>query len=75
MAKLDDVNPHGLMGYRNLECPHYLSCLDQAVHLSWQTFNCQLCSHQRRKQPLHAEDVNLKSDGWVELWSQAGWEG
>jgi hypothetical protein len=73
MAKPDGTNPQRLLGYRNLECPHYLYCLDQAVRLSWQTFSCRLCAHQNLKQPLRAEDLDHEAPGWEDIWSQTGW--
>jgi hypothetical protein len=75
MGKPDGSNPQEFQGCRNLECPHYLCCLDQAVHLSWQTFSCQHCSHQKLRQPLRAENMDLEAPGWEDIWAQAGWEG
>ncbi|MFH1033547.1 MAG: hypothetical protein V1806_03490 [Pseudomonadota bacterium] len=73
MAQPDDANPQRLLGYRNLECPYYLRCLDQAVRRSWPTFSCQHCAHQNLKQPLRAEDLDQETPGWEDIWSQTGW--
>ena len=75
MARPDGTNPQRLLGYRNLDCPHYMACLDRVVRLSWQSFSCRHCAHQNLTQPLRAEDLEMETPGWEDLWSQAGWFG
>jgi len=75
VAKLYNTNPQGFPGYRNLDCPLYASCLDQAVNQSWPTFSCQHCFLQNFRQPLRAENIEMEAPGWVDIWSQAEWEG
>lgn len=46
--------------HRRLGCPHYSECLDQSVHLGWESFSCEQC-------PLAAQS----SDPRVELMAYA----
>jgi len=34
----------GVESHRNLSCPHYDRCLDEAVHHGWQSFSCARCA-------------------------------
>ena len=74
MAHPEGTNPQRYLGFRNLECPHYLLCLDQAVRQSWQTFSCKYCFHQNLRQPLRAESMDMEAPGWEDLWAQGGWQ-
>ena len=45
-------NPLEKSGERNLYCPYYEDCLDHAIELHWQNWNCSKCTHRSRQQPL-----------------------
>lgn len=71
MLKPYGTNPKRLPGYRNLDCPHYLFCLEHAVRLTWPAFSCQECPHQYLKQPLRAEDMESDTQqGWEDIWAK-----
>jgi hypothetical protein len=38
-------------GKRNLFCIHYDRCLDQAIHKTWETWNCTGCDQQGNQDP------------------------
>ena len=39
-------------GEKNIFCPFYGSCLDQAAKDYWQCWDCSECPHKLRKQPV-----------------------
>jgi hypothetical protein len=41
-----NTNPLNQEGPRNLFCPYYRKCLDQAVRLRWPSWSCTECRHQ-----------------------------
>jgi hypothetical protein len=39
------INPdRGVEGHRNLFCPHYDGCLDEAVKKGWNSWTCTRCT-------------------------------
>jgi len=40
------ARPISKLGERNIYCPHYRDCLDNAVECSWPSWNCSLCPHK-----------------------------
>ena len=43
-------------GERNIYCPYYGDCLDSAVDLSWQSWNCSECQHKMTRQAVAERD-------------------
>lgn len=39
-------NPTPEAGDRNVFCPYYDHCLDQAVDQAWKTWHCSQCAHK-----------------------------
>lgn len=56
-------NPIYKKGERNIFCPHYRSCLDHAIHKSWEFWACLECRHQMDTQSFedfsftHSEQI------------------
>ena len=40
------ANPSNKLGDRNVDCPHYRSCLDHAVKLTWNYWDCSDCQYK-----------------------------
>jgi hypothetical protein len=45
------ANPMYKKGKRNALCPHYRSCLDNAVKKSWEYWECSKCLHKQSRAP------------------------
>lgn len=73
MTDLEGGNPQQFHGFRNLDCPRYLNCLDYVVSMSWNTFSCRHCLNQNLRQRLRAENMDMETTGWEEIWAQTGW--
>jgi len=43
--------PLNKKGDRNVLCPYYSDCLDEAVEKSWRYWDCRECSHKTRRDP------------------------
>lgn len=56
-------NPTPKKGERNLFCPYYNRCLDEAVARSWNTWHCTKCPYVST-QPKISEDA-VYTDGAV----------
>jgi len=46
------ANPIPKRGERNICCPLYNDCLDQAVEGSWQSWDCSQCPHKLTRQSI-----------------------
>jgi hypothetical protein len=46
------ANPIPKRGERNICCPFYNDCLDQAVEGSWQSWDCSQCPHKLMRQSV-----------------------
>lgn len=47
-----NASPLNQEGQRNLFCPHYRNCLDQAVRLRWSCWSCGECPHRLESELL-----------------------
>ncbi len=47
-----NTNPLHQDGQRNLFCPYYRGCLDQAVSLRWHCWSCTECPHRMESELL-----------------------
>jgi hypothetical protein len=50
-------NPHWRKGNRNISCPFYSECLDDAIKGSWEDWNCDGCRYK----------LNYENRPWVYL--------
>jgi hypothetical protein len=48
-------------GERNIYCPYYGDCLDSAVDLSWQSWNCSECQHKMTRQAITQRDCLMSN--------------
>jgi hypothetical protein len=58
-----NANPLNQEGQRNLFCPYYRNCLDQAVRLRWQFWSCAECPH-RLESELLTDGILTCSDAY-----------
>ena len=47
---------------RNVLCPHYEDCLDEAERLNWRSFVCTECPYKHTKVPIKPR--NLEYFAW-----------
>jgi len=55
------ANPVNRPGDRNVDCPHYRSCLDHAVKFSWNYWDCSDCVFRVLSQALPMVDCSPRS--------------
>jgi hypothetical protein len=60
------LNPVHQKGDRNIYCPHYGDCLDYAIEVSWEYWNCGDC-HERGNQAA-MPDFRFRSDDAVDFF-------
>ncbi len=47
-------NPIHRSGFRNIQCPHYHSCLDHAAKNFWRCWDCNDCHYKLMVEALEA---------------------
>ena len=52
------ANPINRLGDRNIDCPHYRSCLDHAVKFAWNYWDCSGCDFKMLTQSLPMLDCS-----------------
>lgn len=54
--------PVNRFGNRNINCPFYGLCLDQAVKRNWQSWDCFECKHKADHQPASLVNTDYDFD-------------
>ncbi|BEQ13864.1 hypothetical protein FAK_12440 [Desulfoferula mesophila] len=61
-------NPINHSGRRNLDCPHYVACLDRVASAQWPHFTCEFCAHRKNRRPIRLDNPTRESLGWEDIW-------
>ena len=59
-------NPKHEKGDRNVFCPHYGDCLDYAIEVSWQYWNCGDC--RERANQAGMPDFQFRSNDAIDFF-------
>ena len=60
------LNPVHQKGDRNIYCPHYGACLDYAIEVAWQYWNCSDCNE--RKNHAARPDFRFRSGDTIDYF-------
>ena len=55
------ANPRNRPGDRNIDCPHYRSCLDHAAKLLWNYWDCSACKYKLLAQSITVIDCSPRN--------------
>jgi hypothetical protein len=58
----EKAKPRPGPGKRNICCPYCSNCLDFAVDLSWQSWNCCECQNKMTRQAIDQRDCLMSND-------------
>lgn len=55
-------SPLHSLGYRNVFCPYYGDCLDQAAKHHWQYWSCLECEYKHKQEPVTGSLLSAEGD-------------
>jgi hypothetical protein len=61
MQMNSEANPLPTQGERNIFCPLYGCCLDQAARRAWPTWACSQCPNMSLTQPLCESEIPMNN--------------